>query len=334
LLLPRWLPRFLEKAGAPGTRAARMLYLARLKLGERLGLSPVGRQLMSGQFGGYVAITTGIGCKNLCEYCPQETFLAAYARRENRDDSRNNASQKRVLTLEDFKRFIAKIPREYTIHFAGFSEPWLNPRCTDMVLAAHELGYGIRVYTTLAGMTREDVRRMRDIPFLLFDVHLAAAGNRTKIKVDERLLDTLKATQDYRIANMLFHSHIDRPLPDIIEILGAYQIEIEGVNDRAGNIGAAEVVEALAASKKTGRIRCSFNAASTELNHNILLPNGDVLLCCQDWSMAHVLGNLNAQDLASLYDQEPYLTLVRALDDDSLPSLCRRCALAVPAVDA
>ena len=31
------------------------------------------------------------------------------------------------------------------------------------------------------------------------------------------------------------------------------------------------------------------------MNHNVLLPNGDVVLCCMDFGMQHVLGNLKRQ---------------------------------------
>ena len=47
------------------------------------------------------------------------------------------------------------------------------------------------------------------------------------------------------------------------------------------------------------------------MNHNVLLPNGDVVLCCMDFGMQHVLGNLKRQSyeeilkLYSLLDMDP-----------------------------
>ena len=43
------------------------------------------------------------------------------------------------------------------------------------------------------------------------------------------------------------------------------------------------------------------------VNHTATtLPNGDVLLCCVDYAMKHVLGNLREQDYASLFEGEQY----------------------------
>ena len=57
-------------------------------------------------------ITTKIGCKNACSYCPQERFLKAYKRRSNNI----------LMSLENFRAYIAKLPSEVSIWFAGMSD--------------------------------------------------------------------------------------------------------------------------------------------------------------------------------------------------------------------
>jgi|tagenome__1003787_1003787.scaffolds.fasta_scaffold20380367_2 hypothetical protein len=62
-------------------------------------------------------------------------------------------------------------------------------------------------------------------------------------------------------------------------------------------------------------------------DHNTLLPNGDVLLCCMDYGRAHVLGNLLRQSWEEIH-AGPAMGAVRV--QAMIPSatgslLCRRC---------
>ena len=56
------------------------------------------------------------------------------------------------MTLDNFKKAVDKLPQEVRVTFAGFTEPWLNKDCTDMVLYAHEKGHPISIFTTGIGM--------------------------------------------------------------------------------------------------------------------------------------------------------------------------------------
>jgi hypothetical protein len=58
---------------------------------------------------------------------------------------------------------------------------------------------------------------------------------------------------------------------------------------------------------------------------NILLPNGDVALCCCDWGLKHVLGNLFVSDYDDLIKSQEFLRLLKGLEDSSLDILCRYC---------
>jgi hypothetical protein len=72
--------------------------------------------------------------------------------------------------------------------------------------------------------------------------------------------------------------------------------------------------------KRLGVINCN-NA----LNLNALLPNGDVVLCCVDFSMQHVLGNLLVSDFESLFIGGEFLKVKEGLKAASLNTLCRYC---------
>lgn len=53
----------------------------------------------------WVEITTKIGCKNMCSYCPQTTFLKAYTHKT------------KMMSLEDFKSFLNNIDKTQTQTF-------------------------------------------------------------------------------------------------------------------------------------------------------------------------------------------------------------------------
>jgi hypothetical protein len=90
---------------------------------------------------------------------------------------------------------------------------------------------------------------------------------------------------------------------------------------RAGNLtGMKDVQQPL---RLTGPIRC--RSCGDCLNHNVLLPNGDVVLCCMDYGLQHILGNLLLTDYESLFSSEAFKRIQQGLDDDSRDVLCRYC---------
>jgi hypothetical protein len=69
------------------------------------------------------------------------------------------------MSLEDYKSMIDKVPRDVRITFAGFTEPWMNKYCTEMVLYAHDQGHPVSVFTTGVGVSIEDMEAIVHIPF-------------------------------------------------------------------------------------------------------------------------------------------------------------------------
>lgn len=99
----------------------------------------------------WVEITTKIGCKNMCSYCPQTTFLKAYT------------NKTKMMSLEDFKSFLNNIDKTQTqIHFSGFSESMLNDESVDMMIHAHNEGYQVVLYTTLVGFDEKKANTLKN----------------------------------------------------------------------------------------------------------------------------------------------------------------------------
>lgn len=258
-------------------------------------------------------ITTQIGCSNVCGYCPQDKLIAAYSKK----------SKVRRMSFDAFKECIDKLPDSVNIHFSGMSEPWLNPDCTKMLLYAHQRGHQVRVFTTLVGMTLEDFETIESVPLASFWVHLPSVQWSSKIRITEDYLKLLERVASSTVINASFGTCQGEAFPVIKLILGYHQKKIirYPLTTRAGNIFVNGVRFPEREDKVLG--------CNRDLRQNVLLPNGDVLLCCMDYGMRHVLGNLLAQDYEDLYKGEEFLKVERGACRDSADILCKTCEYAI-----
>lgn len=262
----------------------------------------------------WLEITTVMGCKNLCDYCPQVLLARRYR------------GQPRVLTMEVFRKCIDKVPKDVGVHFSGYAEPWLNPDCTEMLLYAFDRGHQIAVYTTLVGMRISDIDRIRHVPFSTFVIHLPDADGLMKVEPDDDYLALLRYVGGAGISGLTYLT-IGSQHPKIIEQIGLKPEEpLHGdfVHSRAGNVDSAVLS---APAPLEGRIRC----AKHRMTKNVLLPNGDVTLCCMDYGLRHILGNLLNDDYELLHRGAEYHRVLSSFQSHHTDSLCRRCEWAEPA---
>jgi len=139
-------------------------------------------------------ITTRIGCKNRCKYCPQDKLIKKYSKISNIFN----------MGFNTFKKCLDKLPKNILITFSGFCEPFLNPKCIKMILYANQKGFEIRINTTCVGLTIEDIDLIKDIPFELFYVHLPDNAGLTNIKVNQHYLDVIKYILKSEISHSTF----------------------------------------------------------------------------------------------------------------------------------
>ena len=241
-------------------------------------------------------ITTRLGCVIPCELCPQHKLAKAYVGES-------------FLRFEPFKTYIDKVPDWVQIDFSGFSEPWLNSYCTDMVEYAAK-HHDIYIYTTLVGMKYDDAGRIARIRPKHLGIHIRDAEDRSPIRDANLLLAETLRPNEY-----IAHGH---PHPSVVPYL------LEGVpvsncrlNSRAGSLWTP--------GHRQGALRCS---STRRYRHNVLLPNGDVVLCCMDYGLEHRLGNLLRDSYEYLFAPGGEYRRVQCLAavNDS-PLLCRDCEL-------
>jgi hypothetical protein len=255
-------------------------------------------------------ITTQIGCKNNCLYCPQDKLIKAYAKRSN--------SYK--MSFDVFKTCLDKIPRHINIGFAGMCEPWLNPDCTKMLIYAHNKGHGIEVFTTLVGMASVDIEQLENIPVKEFWVHLPSEGNYEHIVVDESYLSVLdKLCKSKNNASYLYNGNkLNSKVASLLESNGKESVR-NNLITRANNI-SGDIINKSNTIKIKGFINCR-----RKHHYNILLPNGDVILCCMDYGMKHILGNLLFSSYESLFRGEEFIKIRKGRWNTSTDILCRYC---------
>lgn len=265
-------------------------------------------------------ITTQIGCKIDCKYCPQKLFIDHYTSDKTRCHS---------MTLEAFKRYVDQTEKEVIIDFAGFSEPFFNANCIEMIKYAYETGHDVELFTTLMGLDKEGFEKIKNIPFREVVLHIPDEDENSKIAITEEYVELLRKVLDTKKVDgrpfadwASCHGKIESRIQEIID--GRLRV-ITQLHDRAGNLDDSDLEQQHGIK---GAITCS-NTDARYHNHNVLLPDGTILLCDSDWGMQHILGNLNDNTYQEILNGENSKKIyeLRNLEDSCI--ICRECCYAI-----
>ena len=223
-------------------------------------------------------ITPHAGCSVNCRYCPQKLFLNRYFA----------VTTKKDMTIDEFKLCLDKTPDDLIVDFSGFVEPFLNPNTVEMLLYAAQKQRSVRLYTTFVGLSMEAFKQIEQVPFMRVVVHVPDVNGYANIPLTEDYFTMLEYATNCRKPNG--DAFIDKascqsePHPRAAAILRNKVASSWNLIDRAGNL-SGDVLDSQFSGKD--EIYCS---RAVNLNHNVLLPNGDVVLCCMDYGLRHVLG--------------------------------------------
>jgi hypothetical protein len=254
-----------------------------------------------------IEVTTRIGCPVACRYCPQAELRDAYRRRGGPD----------MLSPDRFRACLERIPAGVAIHFSGMGEPWSNPDCTAMVLDARARGFAVMVSTTLAGMTPEDAARLQGVPIAELNIHLPSDGSGGEtIRVDQDYLDLLSRLLSGPL-NVRLRYLGERPHPRVSALLAERDLQHVSMHTRAGNRPLEDVP---APGRRRGRLGCQRG-----FRQGVLLPNGEVALCCMDYGLRHVLGSLLHTGYEELFAGAAFAEIRAGRRDESRDILCRSC---------
>lgn len=228
----------------------------------------------------WIEITTRIGCKNMCSYCPQSKFISNYKH------------PKKIMTIDDFDLFLNNIDKNKTqIHFSGFSESFLNDDSHIMMSHAYNLGYQVVLYTTMEGLNQDKIEYLKnnivfhDVNFHKYD---GIGYNEEKyLKTKNKFIENIRSVGGY------------------------HEATITTPSSRGGNNWEIP--------RKSGRLSCY------RFYNNVLLPNGDIFLCCSDWSLNHKIGNLYENHYSSEELNKVRESLIELASIPNSEILCRTC---------
>ena len=287
----------------------------------------------------------------MCEYCPQTKLIKNFVGNEHtkrltnrykksgdvesldtllvQEYVKKDKNRTTMMSLDTFKKCLSTIPPQVDIHFTGYTEAFEIPNCTDMIFHAHEKGHEVLINTTLVGMTKNDIDRLESITsFKEFNVHLTSATyfeNIGKNSASEKIKTGKEISKDYLdvldyIIDAKFQKHFHTHSadgyglhPEIEEYAGVRINEIgyknRGLNSRAGNLG-----------KLTGE-KLWENNWCHRIIHNVLLPDGTLQLCCQDYGLEEPLGNLLHIDYPDIFETENFKKRIMT----GKTEICNRC---------
>jgi len=262
-------------------------------------------------------ITTVAGCGIKCSYCPQDSFLFKY-----------NSNIKK-LSLENFSRILTKLPISTRIHFTGFSEPFFHADCFKMVALCKDRGHYMRISTTLYKASQDNINTILNREYDNIILHLPVNDNSMHLIIDDNYIHNVEKclqSLDNSDAIVFFGKE---PHPSIQSLLSKTQAKVSFLtpdyfrwNSRAGNVTGFKKID----NTLNMAIRCSTN----KIKQHVLLPNGDVYLCCMDWSLEHKLGNLLENSYEDIINSAEYKHIVSSLNNNKTNTLCWKCEHAKP----
>jgi radical SAM protein with 4Fe4S-binding SPASM domain len=276
-------------------------------------------------------ITTMIGCPLMCNYCPQDNLRDAYG-----DDIK-------YMTLQDFRTIVDKVPVSVRLDFSGQAEPWVNPDCTNMVQYALEQGFKVAIFTTLYNWDQDTVHKMGELllqyahQIEIFKIHFPdekenMRGWRPSAEWEYAYVGIRTILQNAGIYYEAMTMSDGGVHPAIAHLPGVGVSHGWSVvaHDRAGTLDIEQVQQQPVkfSPKHQGPVKCS----KTDLyNQGVLLPNGEVLLCCMDYEKKHVMGNLLDHGYENLFTNPEIVRLkqLNAANYFTQESLCKSCVDAV-----
>ena len=273
-----------------------------------------------------IDLTTRMGCKIDCRHCPQKLALSSYFK----DDPKRLS----VMTLENFKIIVDKVPEDVNILFSGMCEPFFNEHCIELIEYAVNAGRIVDVYTTLVGMSADDYRRLKKLKLHNFVLHVADKDVNAKIPVTEEYLKALNTVVEdhkngsFHITTISVHGDFDPKIIDIMKKVPDVPI-LREIYDRAGNIEDKDGVTIVVDEAKKGKLACA-KCNGQKLDSNYVLPDGTMLMCPMDWGMTNVLGNLLTQSYEELSEGKIKQAFREKMNSADSDILCRHCHAAEP----
>ena len=264
-------------------------------------------------------------CSVRCEYCPQDQLVIAGA-----------MLGQSHLSFEMFAKCVDNISGDIKrIHWTGYAEPCLSKDFPKMVLHAKSKGFDQMVSTTLVGHEHcIDFLATTDAVATIV-LHLPDANSlmeRGSLKVDNNYVERLRKFLEGRLQHLntsicditsvtfgeSYHPKIASVLADrryqpvllsstvsskihsragAVRNFSGFSI---GMISRKALVGRQKAILYITVVLKSISLplhRCSY----LKFRQPVLLPDGQLNLCCMDYGLRGILGNLSKIPLNTIY---------------------------------
>jgi len=270
-------------------------------------------------------------CSVRCAYCPQDLLNTAASARSLPSSLTPDLF---VKVLSNASEHVS------ALHWTGYTEPCLNKYLSELVQIAHTRGYSQSISTTLVGYQEQIDFVGKTPIFNLKTLHLPDSDGmmaQGSLKVNEKYLNTLKRFLESHSSSSSNPSRLkivcygERMHPEVANILFQKKYKsvvssisiINKIHTRAGTLykhkhfstlnrvfglkSKSTILERLTNKFPLKILACispllpSFYYCSyRRVDQPVLLPSGEVNICCMDYSLSCIYGNLATETFASL----------------------------------
>lgn len=276
-------------------------------------------------------ITVKVGCGRMCDYCPQELFIENFKTK--------SSGGGRALTLSDLQIYMKNVPVTTLIKWTGFTEPLDAKEFPKMIEFLQRSGFEQTISTTLCGNKVSVEYFINNISkFKQITLHLPDNQGLMKGKFDENYALLLKTfIHNYTLEKnqpqvdfFLIGSDWHNSIKDIVNLSVKNRIfrpesviKAKYLNTRAGSINVNRFGLKVSGglSQKGEKYYCSYQ----RLNQGVLIPDGKVILCCQDYGMVHTIGSLHDSKLADIYNSIELDSAKKASFENGTFEPCTSC---------
>jgi hypothetical protein len=176
-----------------------------------------------------------------------------------------------TLSASHWKTILSHLPNDLPIFFSGFSEPFSNSHLIDLIEMAHTSGHPLGIFTTLYQASREDVQKLVKYQYLSFCLHLPD-GNVMKFQVSQEYKDNVfTVLQNVKNASLSI------------------------MNDLFVDNNRENLTKEIHSRTKHFRF-----CEKIDYPQFMLLPNGNVNICCMDFQLKQPIGNLLTENYVDI----------------------------------
>jgi radical SAM protein with 4Fe4S-binding SPASM domain len=251
----------------------------------------------------HVEFTLTSNCPLKCDYCPQQKYINSYKKKSGCE----------IMSLKDYKFLLSKIDHlTENIDFSGYTEPLSNPSWDSIFEHTISEGYSLTLYSTLYNTTIEDIEKLTSLYIKKFYIHLVDSEiylPRYKYFVEKCKKQNLDFTLVY--------------FKEEGEKMAAYFHDLTECEQWSTHSRAGTLRQSLRYAK--GAVTC----CEERFLCNVVLPNGDVHVCCMDFPLYYKIGNLFEKTLSEIHRSDKLKRFYRKMQSKE-DNLCNHCIYAIP----